>query len=76
MELRAIANEIMLAHEFQDLCGQNINKVMRLISALDSDLREFFRHMGCEIRPYTLNQNATESINQSETDDILSDFGL
>lgn len=75
-ELRAIANEIMLAHEFQDLCGQHINKVMTLISGLDSDLREFFRGIGCEIPPYTPNHASGEPVNQSETDDLLREFGL
>lgn len=75
-ELQSLANEIMLAHEFQDLCGQNINKVMKLISGLDSLLREFFLRMGCEIPPYSPAHASGEPVNQNETDDILRDFGL
>jgi len=75
-ELHTLSNEIMLAHEFQDLCGQHISKVVKLISGLDSDLREFFLRMGCEIPPYTPNHASGEPVNQNETDDILREFGL
>lgn len=75
-EIATITNEILLAHEFQDLCGQNINKVMKLVSALDSELRELFRRLDCEIPSYNPNQESGESVNQSETDDILEEFGL
>lgn len=75
-EIAIVANEILLAHEFQDLCGQNITKVMKLVSALDSDLRELFRRLECEIPSYNPIQESGETVNQSETDDILEEFGL
>lgn len=75
-EIAAIGHEITLAHEFQDLCGQNINKVMKLLSTLDSDIREMFRRLGCVIAPYDPNLETGDSVSQSETDDILRDLGL
>jgi chemotaxis regulatin CheY-phosphate phosphatase CheZ len=65
-----------MAHGFQDLCGQNINKVTKLVTALDRDIREMFRRLGCEIPRYNSIQTLENSVNQCETDDILREFGL
>ena len=75
-EIATVTKDILLAHEFQDLCGQNISKVLKLMSGLDSDLRELFRRLGCEIASCNPNQESGESVTQSETDDILEEFGL
>lgn len=75
-EIVTLMNEVLLAHEFQDLCGQNINKVIKLISTLETDIREIFRRLGCEIPLYNQSQEPGDSVSQGETDNILRDFGL
>jgi chemotaxis regulatin CheY-phosphate phosphatase CheZ len=75
-EIVELMNEALIAHEFQDVCGQNISKVIKLISSMETEIREIFRRLGCEIPLYDKSQEPGDSVSQRETDNILRDFGL
>lgn len=76
--LRALAHQIVEAQEYQDLCSQKVEKVIRLLSSLDDRLRLLFDNLKYPISSEsTAGHHVEESdIDQKEADDILKRFGI
>lgn len=76
--LREVAHEIVMAQEFQDLCSQNVEKVMRLIGKLDGDLRALLGHF--KVTPAVADTSESDlnkpDIGQEDADEILKGFGI
>lgn len=76
--LHSLAHQIVEAQEYQDLCSQKIEKVIRLLSSLDDRLRLLFEHLNYPLTPVSSGEKRPEDadIDQSAADDILKRFGL
>ncbi|MEN9846182.1 MAG: hypothetical protein RIS36_1329 [Pseudomonadota bacterium] len=76
--LREVAHEIVMAQEFQDLCSQNVEKVLRLIGKLDVDLRALLGHF--KVAPAAGDALKSDGdkpdIGQEDADKILKGFGI
>jgi chemotaxis regulatin CheY-phosphate phosphatase CheZ len=77
-ELHSLAHQIVEAQEFQDLCGQKVDKVIKLLSGLDDRLRLLFSQLRYPLpAPSTPAEELENSdIDQGAADDILKRFGL
>ena len=85
--LRSKLSEVLLAQDFQDLSGQTIRKVVRLVQEVEGTLIEMVRLSG---RSKSLLKNAPDGVqpaapkksraeelkNQDEVDDLLSSLGF
>lgn len=76
--LREVSHEIVMAQEFQDLCSQNVQKVMRLIGKLDGDLRALLTHFKVTPSDAPSPESSLDKpdIGQGDADDILKEFGI
>jgi chemotaxis protein CheZ len=76
--LREVSHEIVMAQGFQDLCGQRVEKVIRLIGDLDGNLRALLGQFKCAPSPSVCSELAADNadIEQSTADDILKGFGI
>jgi chemotaxis regulatin CheY-phosphate phosphatase CheZ len=76
--LREVSHEIVMAQEYQDLCSQNVEKVMRLLGKLDGDLRALLAHF--KVTPSTAVSPESPldkpDIGQGDADEILKGFGI
>ena len=78
LALRDVAHQIVMAQEYQDLCAQHVEKVMRLLGKLDGDLRALLTHFkagpsAAEIPELALDK---PDIGQGDADAILKGFGI
>ena len=78
LALRGVAHEIVMAQNYQDLCSQNIEKVMRLIGKLDGDLRALLTHFKItpSVEPGPEAPLDKPDIGQGDVDEILKGFGI
>ena len=78
LALRDVDHEIVMAQEYQDLCAQHIEKVMRLFGKLDGDLRALLMHV--KVTPSTAegSESALDKpdIGQGDADEILKEFRI
>jgi len=76
--LRSLAHQIVEAQEYQDLCSQKVEKVIRLLSSLDDRLRLLFDYLKYPLSPESSSGERPEDsdIDQNAADDILKRFGL
>jgi chemotaxis regulatin CheY-phosphate phosphatase CheZ len=67
-----------MAQEYQDLCSQNVEKVMRLIGKLDGDLRALLTHFKVPPPVAALADGSGDNpdIGQGDADEILKEFGM
>jgi chemotaxis regulatin CheY-phosphate phosphatase CheZ len=76
--LREVTHEIIIAQEYQDLCSQNIEKVMRLLGKLDGDLRALLLHF--KVTPLATPSPESSldkpDIGQGDADGILKGLGI
>lgn len=77
-EMRALSHKIVEAQEFQDLCSQKVEKVIRLLSSIDDRLRLLFEHLHYPLpSDSATGEEAGEGdIGQDAADDILKRFGI
>ena len=76
--LGSSAHEIVVSQEFQDLSGQKVKKVIKLITGVEAYLRTLLAQLKVPL-PSAHTQAAEEhdsDIDQSAADSILKDFGL
>lgn len=76
--LHSLAHQIVEAQEYQDLCSQKVEKVIRLLSSLDDRLRLLFDHLKYPLSPESSAGARPDDsdIDQNAADDILKRFGL
>jgi chemotaxis regulatin CheY-phosphate phosphatase CheZ len=76
--LREVSHEIVMAQEYQDLCSQNVEKVMRLVGKLDGDLRALLAHFKVVPSAGENPESALDKpdIGQDDADQILKGFGI
>lgn len=77
-ELRALTHQIVEAQEFQDLCGQKVDKVIKLLSSLDDRLRLVLTHLRYPLSPPSSSTGEQDDpdLDQGDADEILKRFGI
>ncbi len=81
--LRTRLNEVLMAQDFQDLCGQEIRKVMRMVQEVEDTLIDMIRSSGRRdneeegSKSTDPDENSSAAkLGQDEADDILSSLGF
>ncbi len=76
--------EIILAQEFQDITGQILKKVIKLVSEMEEHLVNLIKIFGVKVEPKKFEEMAGPQIkadeetlsNQDDVDSLLSEFGF
>jgi chemotaxis regulatin CheY-phosphate phosphatase CheZ len=72
-----VATEIVTTQEFQDLCGQRIQKVIRLVRDVESNLVKLLEQLKITIpQPPSTIPEGEQRVGQESVDDLLKDFGI
>lgn len=76
--MQSVSHEIVTSQEFQDLCGQKIKKVMRLMCDMECYLRALFSQLKVEVPSAKTAAQAEEDkdIDQASTDALLKELGF
>jgi chemotaxis protein CheZ len=81
---QALSTELMLTQEFQDLSGQVINKVVKLLESVERPLQQVLDHAGNAVVQH-LPQNGNDlagvqtpdkALKQDDVDDLLASMGF
>jgi chemotaxis regulatin CheY-phosphate phosphatase CheZ len=78
-QTRKIASEMVYTQDFEDLCGQVIYKVRRLILSLEEEIRNLLLHLKVEMPSSESDTRASAQqgiTDQASVDDLLKNFGL
>lgn len=70
-ELQSISQAILMTQESQDLAGQSIVKVIKLLERLGGDLTGLLNLFGLQPLEVTSTEAETPNLGQSEADEIL-----
>lgn len=76
---QAVAHEIVMAQEFQDLCGQRVKKVTKLLCDVECYLRVLLSLLRVDIpsgHASAEKKEGDDDLNQSSTDKLLEELGL
>jgi len=69
--------EILTTQSFQDLTGQTIKKVIKLVGEIESELVRLIATFGVKVEAGAAAEvPAAEQVSQSGVDDLLKDFGF
>ncbi|HXG30706.1 MAG TPA: protein phosphatase CheZ, partial [Thermodesulfobacteriota bacterium] len=68
--------EILTTQSFQDITGQLIKKVIKLIGEIEGELLRLITTFGVRIESATGFEGATERIEQADVDELLKEFGF
>lgn len=70
--------EILTTQGFQDLTGQTIKKVIKLVGDIETELVRLISSFGIKTEPAGAKAEAAvhEQVSQSDVDDLLKDFGF
>jgi chemotaxis protein CheZ len=76
--MQSVSHEIITSQEFQDLCGQKIKKVMRLLCDMECYLRALFSQLRVDIPSAKTAAQLEEDkdIDQASTDALLKEMGF
>jgi chemotaxis protein CheZ len=69
-------SEAVMTQEFQDLCGQALKKVQKLVAGLEGTLSSLLKHLRVEINPSTAPTPDETAMAQDSVDDLLKDLGF
>lgn len=79
-ELEADLSTVLMAQSFQDLTGQTIKKVIRLVSDLEGELVKMVATFGVKADSGTgaaaQAEEAQDQVSQADVDDLLKEFGF
>jgi chemotaxis protein CheZ len=75
-EARALASEMVMTQEFQDLCGQALKKVLTLVQGLESRMTSLLEHLKIDIPSTQHTEQAEPLTQQGDVDDLLKDLGF
>jgi len=76
--MSGVSNDLLLSQEFQDLCGQKVKKVVKLLCDVECYVRALLEQLCVELpTPKTrAEEEAEASVGQEDTDSLLKEFGL
>jgi chemotaxis protein CheZ len=69
--------DILTTQSFQDLTGQTIKKVIKLVAELEDELVRLISTFGMKVEPGGVSDEAqSEQVSQAGVDDLLKEFGF
>jgi len=76
--MHAVSHDIVISQEFQDLCGQKIKKVLRLVCDVECYLRALLDQLHIELPSgkSAAEIEAEQAVDQESTDQLLKELGL
>lgn len=76
--LHTLSHDIILSQEFQDLCGQRIKKVMKLVCDVECYVRALLQQLNIDLptAKSAAELDADKGIDQDVTDSLLKELGL
>lgn len=73
----SLATDMVTTQEFQDLCGQRIQKVIRLVRDVEGNLIKLLDQLKIAIpQPPAVIPEGEQRVEQDSVDDLLKDFGI
>ncbi len=75
-ELERMNSEVLMAQAFQDLTGQALRKVIKLVTELETNLVSLIQVFGGDSSSTPQKEEEKESLQQNGVDSILSSFGF
>jgi chemotaxis protein CheZ len=75
-EVTEVLSEMVMTQEFQDLCGQALRKVLKLVQEMESNLRVMLKQFGIEIKEHEDVPAESKVTDQENVDDLLKEFGF
>jgi chemotaxis signal transduction protein/chemotaxis regulatin CheY-phosphate phosphatase CheZ len=69
--------EIITTQSFQDITGQILKKVIKLVGDMETELVHLIANFGVKIEPGTKAEtDVSEKVSQNDVDDLLKEFGF
>jgi Chemotaxis protein len=68
--------EILTTQSFQDLTGQTLKKVIKLVGDLEVELVRLITTFGLKIEEKEVIKKEPEKVTQEDVDDLLKEFGF
>ncbi|MFZ6008663.1 MAG: protein phosphatase CheZ, partial [Nitrospirota bacterium] len=68
--------EILTAQSFQDITGQTIKKVIKLVGDIEEELVKLIATFGVKIEHGAKAEVTPEEVSQADVDDLLKEFGF
>jgi len=68
--------DILTTQSFQDLTGQTLKKVIKLVGDLEVELVRLITTFGLKIEEKEVIKKETEKVTQEDVDDLLKEFGF
>jgi chemotaxis protein CheZ len=76
-EGRKVLSEMVMTQTFQDLCGQALKKVLKLVQELESNLSCLLSQLRINVEPpKETTSQASPGVSQDDVDDLLKQFGF
>lgn len=75
-EARAILSEMVIGQEHQDLCGQALSKVLKMVKELETNLIALIKQFGIDAPPNTGLTPDETKVAQDGVDDLLKQLGF
>lgn len=74
----SVSNDIVITQEFQDLCGQKVKKVVKLLCDTECYLRELFKQFKVPLpsAKSAAQEREDAAIDQASADSLLKELGL
>ncbi|MGQ9569272.1 MAG: protein phosphatase CheZ [Thermodesulfovibrionales bacterium] len=68
--------EILTAQSFQDITGQTLKKVIKLVGDIEEELVRLITNFGLKIEQRAITETASTNISQNDVDNLLKEFGF
>ncbi len=68
--------EILTAQSFQDITGQTLKKVIKLVGDIEEELVRLIKSFGLKIEQRDIIETASTNISQNDVDNLLKEFGF
>lgn len=68
--------EILTAQSFQDITGQTLKKVIKLVGDIEEELVRLITNFGLKIEQRAITETAFTNISQNDVDNLLKEFGF
>src|SRR3989304_3329062 len=68
--------EILTAQSFQDITGQTLKKVIKLVGDIEEELVRLITNFGVKIEQGVKTETVSANVSQSDVDNLLKEFGF
>jgi chemotaxis protein CheZ len=75
-DANALLGEMVMSQEFQDLCGQSLAKILKLLREVQTEIAQLMQQFGQQVDSSSTELPTAEPLAQDGVDDILKEFGF